>query len=78
MREMAGAAVYGYYRPDPTLPQQAAREARAALGDDHYDDRVDNGRALDLDDAVGYALAPASLASTPRRRSGAADARTRG
>jgi predicted ATPase len=66
LREAAGAAVYGYYRPDEALTRQAAGHARATLGDDGYDDLVDSGRALDLDDAVAYALqvTPAPAADT--------------
>jgi predicted ATPase/DNA-binding XRE family transcriptional regulator len=56
MREIVGADVYGYYLPDRDKAAQAAARARAALGADVYDDRLDAGRALDLDDAVAYAL----------------------
>jgi hypothetical protein len=58
MRELAGAEVYGYYRPDQALTEAAAARARNTLGADAYDDHVDAGRALDLDAAVAYALAP--------------------
>ena len=36
--------------------QRAAEAARAALGDDAYDDAVDIGRSMLSDDAVAYAL----------------------
>jgi tetratricopeptide (TPR) repeat protein len=66
MREIAGAEVYGYYRPDQALTEAAAGRARAVLGADGYDDHVDAGRALDLDAAVAYALALPVTAGTSR------------
>ena len=56
MREAAGATVYGYYRPDDARKAAAAAQARAVLGDDAWDDAVDEGRALEVDDAVRYVL----------------------
>lgn len=56
LRETAGATVYGYYIPDESLRLAAERQARAAIGDDAYDDAVDSGRGLDLDATVGFAL----------------------
>ena len=56
MREAAGATVYGYYRPDDALRAAAAAQARVVLGDDAWDDAVDEGRALEVDDAVRYVL----------------------
>jgi tetratricopeptide (TPR) repeat protein len=66
MRELAGAEVYGYYRPDQALTEAAAARARNTLGADAYDDHVDAGRALDLDAAVAYALAPPVTPATSR------------
>jgi predicted ATPase/transcriptional regulator with XRE-family HTH domain len=56
LRETAGANVYGYYLPDESLRADAERAARAALGEDSYDDAVDAGRALEPADAVRFAL----------------------
>jgi predicted ATPase/transcriptional regulator with XRE-family HTH domain len=56
VREAAGAGVYGYYKPDEALRQQSAAAARAALGNDDYDDAVDVGRSLTPRDAISYAL----------------------
>jgi hypothetical protein len=46
VREAAGAWVYGYYKPDEALREQAAAAAQAELGDDVYGDTVDAGRSL--------------------------------
>ena len=56
MREAAGPTVYGYYRPDDALLAAAAAQARLVLGDDAWDDAVDEGRALEVDDVVRTAL----------------------
>jgi predicted ATPase/transcriptional regulator with XRE-family HTH domain len=56
MREIAGAGGYSNYRPNRGAAAQAAKRARTALGADAYDDHLDAGRALDLDDAVAFAL----------------------
>ena len=56
LQEAAGATVYGYYRPDDALKEAAAVQARLVLGDDAWDDAVDEGRALEVDDAVRYVL----------------------
>ena len=56
MREAAGPTVYGYYHPDDALQAAAAAQARRELGDDAWDDAVDEGRALEVDDAVRYVL----------------------
>jgi predicted ATPase/transcriptional regulator with XRE-family HTH domain len=56
VREAAGGQVYGYYKPDEALREQAAADARASLGDDAYGDTVDAGRTLSPDEAVTYAL----------------------
>lgn len=56
LRETVGFHVYGYYRPDDARREQAAARARAALGDDAYDDAVDRGRSLDLTQTVAHAV----------------------
>jgi predicted ATPase/transcriptional regulator with XRE-family HTH domain len=63
LREAAGPTVYGFYRPDDALLASAAARARRALGDDAWDDAVDRGRALEVDDVVPYVL---SIGATPR------------
>ncbi len=59
LRETPGAKVYVYYRPDRRLLEKAAAQARAALGEDGYEDAVDAGRALEPAEAVTYALTDA-------------------
>jgi predicted ATPase/transcriptional regulator with XRE-family HTH domain len=56
LRESAGANVYRYYQPDETMLTAAELSAREALGDDAFDDEVDLGRGLDVDEAVALAL----------------------
>jgi predicted ATPase/transcriptional regulator with XRE-family HTH domain len=56
LRETVGVNVYAYYIPDESLRAQAECTARAALGDDVYDDSVDAARALDPPAIVRFAL----------------------
>ncbi|MGH3480488.1 MAG: tetratricopeptide repeat protein, partial [Nocardioidaceae bacterium] len=56
LRETVGANVYAYYLPDESLRAAAEQAARAALGEDAYDDAVDAGRAMEPLDAVRFAL----------------------
>ena len=56
LREAVGATVYGYYQPDEGLRDAAAAAARATLGEDGFDDAVDEGRRLDPEQAVELAL----------------------
>ena len=56
LRETVGATVYGYYQPDIALRDAAAAAAQAALGQDGFDDAVDEGRALEPDQAAALAL----------------------
>ncbi|TWH03173.1 putative ATPase [Nocardioides sp. J9] len=56
LRAGAGGNVYGYYRPDEALIEQASATARATRGPS-YDDDVATGRALDV--AAMAALADA-------------------
>jgi tetratricopeptide (TPR) repeat protein len=52
MREAAGADVYSYYRPDEARKEHQADRARLVLGADTFDDALDAGRVLQLDNAV--------------------------
>lgn len=56
LREAVGSNVYGYYKPDEARRDAAAAAARAALGQDAYDDALDEGRALDLAGSAAFAL----------------------
>ncbi len=56
LREVVGSTVYGYYQPDLALRDAAAASARATLGEDGFDDAVDEGRSLDPEQAVRLAL----------------------
>lgn len=56
LREEVGARVYGYYQPDERLIRAAVTAARAALGEDAYEDASDAGRSLDAIGAVHAAL----------------------
>lgn len=58
LREDVGNASYGYYRPDEEAGRRASAQAREQLGVEAYDDALDAGRALDLADAVSFALTP--------------------
>jgi tetratricopeptide (TPR) repeat protein len=63
IREAIGTVGYGYYRPDQELARRAAEQARTNLGEDHFDDALDAGRALEPSQAVAFALDPAAGAS---------------
>ena len=56
LRETVGSNVYGYYLPDAAQLDGAAAAARAALGDDRFEDALDAGRSLDPDAVVALAL----------------------
>ena len=56
VREAAGRWVYGYYKPDAALRDEAAATALAALGEEVYGDALDTGRGMSYDDAVAYVL----------------------
>ena len=56
LRESEGANVYAYYQPDEALRASAERAAREELGEDAFDDAVDAGRAMELDEVVALAL----------------------
>jgi tetratricopeptide (TPR) repeat protein len=56
MRETMNNKTYRYYLPNESLRELAEQQARAALGEDAYDDAVDAGRTLDLNDSVIFAL----------------------
>ena len=51
-----GAAVYNFYRPDPSLRERAVAEARAALGVAVFEEARARGREMGFERAVGYAL----------------------
>ena len=57
LRETVGANVYGYYQPDEALRDARPPSARAVLGPDGFEDAVDEGRALDPEQAAALALA---------------------
>ena len=47
---------YSFYQPDPGLEARAADDARGRLGDDRFDDALDTGRAMSIDEAVAFAV----------------------
>ncbi|CAA9454025.1 MAG: hypothetical protein AVDCRST_MAG02-1302 [uncultured Rubrobacteraceae bacterium] len=51
-----GAAVYNFYRPDPSLRERAVAEASAALGVAVFEEARARGREMGFERAVGYAL----------------------
>ena len=51
-----GAAVYNFYRPDPSLRERAVAEARAALGGAVFEEARARGYGMGFERAVGYAL----------------------
>ena len=56
LRETVGSNVYAYYVPDEALRAAAAEAARAALGEDGYDDLEDAGRSGSVADTIRFAL----------------------
>ena len=78
LRERVGAPVYGYYKPDEALRESVVRRVRSLLGEDGYDDAVDEGRALDPAEATTLALSPPRrlrlAQGAPRAAGGAAGA----
>lgn len=54
LRAGAGGNVYGYYRPDEALIEQASATARATRGPS-YDDDVASGRALTVEEMAALA-----------------------
>jgi predicted ATPase len=65
LRETVGAGAYAYLRPDEARRDTAREAARAALGADAFDDTVDVGRALSVQDAVRYAVGGGRLDDVP-------------
>ena len=65
MREPAGADVYSYYRPDEARKEHQADRARLVLGADTFEDALDTGRVLQLDNAVDFALGTARRHARP-------------
>ena len=55
MRE-AGASVYNFYNPDPSLQKRAVSEARAGLGAAALEEARAEGRSMTFEQAVAYAL----------------------
>lgn len=55
LRETVGADIYAYYLPDESLRDAAQQAARAALGDNAYDEAVAAGRTLDMSAAADFA-----------------------
>lgn len=62
LRETVGSNVYGYYRPDEQLLDDALRAAREDLGTS-YDEALAHGRALDVDGIVAFATGPTPTAA---------------
>ncbi len=54
--EEVGAAVYNYYKPDRSLYERTATAVRSRLGEGSYEEARAEGRAMDFDQAVEYAL----------------------
>jgi tetratricopeptide (TPR) repeat protein len=54
--EKAGAPVYNYYVPDPSLRERAVTESRAALGGASFEEAQERGRSMTFEQAVDYAL----------------------
>jgi hypothetical protein len=56
LRERVGFDVYAYYLPDDDGLRLAAQTARVTMGKDEYDDAVDQGRALEAEATIAFAL----------------------
>ena len=63
----AGAPVYNYYVPAPSLRDRAAAEARAALGDAAFEEARGRGREMSFEEAIRYALPEADAPEGPGR-----------
>ncbi len=51
-----GAPVYNFYRPDPSVGERVAGEARSVLGKAAFEEARERGRKMDFEQAVKYAL----------------------
>lgn len=51
-----GAPVYNFYRPDPSLKENAVGQARATLGTISFEALHKRGETMGFEEAVGYAL----------------------
>ncbi len=52
----AGAPVYNYYVPAPSLRDDATAGVRSTLGDDAFEEAREGGRGMSFEQAVRYAL----------------------
>ena len=59
--EEAGAPVYNYYVPDPSLRERALVTARTLLGEDAFEEVQERGRGMDFEQAVAFALSDADV-----------------
>ncbi|HZF58510.1 MAG TPA: hypothetical protein VEZ19_08550, partial [Rubrobacter sp.] len=57
--EEAGAPVYNYYVPDPSLRERALATAHTLLGEAAFEAARERGQEMDLEQAVAYALSEA-------------------
>jgi predicted ATPase/DNA-binding XRE family transcriptional regulator len=64
--EEAGAPVYNYYVPDPSLRERALATARTLLGEADFEEAKERGQEMDLEQAVAYALSEADATEQPR------------
>ena len=54
--EEVGASVYNYYIPDRSLYERAAATVRSQLGEEGFKQARAEGKVLDFEHAVEYAL----------------------
>jgi hypothetical protein len=54
--EEIGARIYNYYQPDRSLYEHTACNVRARLGEAAFEEGWAEGRAMDFEEAVAYAL----------------------
>ena len=54
--EEVGARVYNYYIPDRSLYARTVTTVRSQLGEEGFERTRAEGRAMDFEQAVGYAL----------------------
>ena len=57
----AGAPVYNYYVPDPSLQEGALDTARTLLGEAAFEEMRERGRGMDFEQAVAFALSDADV-----------------
>ncbi len=62
--EAVGAAVYNYYQPDRSLYERTVSATRSRLGEAAFEEARAEGRKMDFEQAVAYALEASEASPT--------------